>query len=130
MSNEKYYIDRAPIMEFIVGGLNGRDPMKNLGHDGIRILTELEFAPKADVVEVTHGRWLDIQLDPIWRSMLATCSHCRARGEVRVKSNECGFAVPDSDHCPHCGAKMDGNIVAICDEAWRFQFLPIVKKEG
>lgn len=23
----------------------------------------------------------------------------------------------------------DGNIVAICDEAWRFQFLPIVKKE-
>lgn len=24
----------------------------------------------------------------------------------------------------------DGNIVAICDEAWRFQFLPIVKKEG
>ena len=24
----------------------------------------------------------------------------------------------------------DGNIVIICDEAWMFQFLPIVKKEG
>ena len=24
----------------------------------------------------------------------------------------------------------DGNIVVICDEAWMFQFLPIVKKEG
>ena len=23
----------------------------------------------------------------------------------------------------------DGNIVVICDEAWMFQFLPIVKKE-
>ena len=24
----------------------------------------------------------------------------------------------------------DGNIVVICDEAWMFQFLPIVKKEA
>ena len=24
----------------------------------------------------------------------------------------------------------DENRVAICDEAWRFQFLPIIKKEG
>ena len=28
--------------------------------------------------------------------------------EVRVKSNQCGFAVPDSDYFPRCGAKMDG----------------------
>ena len=24
----------------------------------------------------------------------------------------------------------DGNIIAICDEAWRFQFLPVTKREG
>ena len=24
----------------------------------------------------------------------------------------------------------DGNIVALCDEAWMFQFIPILKKEG
>lgn len=24
----------------------------------------------------------------------------------------------------------DGNVVAICDEAWRFQFIPVVGKEG
>lgn len=24
----------------------------------------------------------------------------------------------------------DGNLIAICDEAWRFQFLPIVNKEA
>lgn len=24
----------------------------------------------------------------------------------------------------------DGNIVALCDEAWRFQFVPILQKEG
>ena len=68
---------------------------------------DIDVLPRADVTEVVHGQWLGIQLDPIWRSMLATCSHCRVRGEVRVKSNECGFAVPDSDHCPNCGSKMD-----------------------
>ena len=24
----------------------------------------------------------------------------------------------------------DGNVVALCDEAWRFQFLPIIKSHG
>lgn len=24
----------------------------------------------------------------------------------------------------------DGHVIAICDEAWRFQFLPIASKEG
>ena len=61
----------------------------------------------ADVETVVHAEWLDIVFDPMWRSMSATCSHCMVRGEVRVKSNECGFAVPDSDYCPHCGARMD-----------------------
>ena len=65
-------------------------------------------AATVDAVEVVHGRWLDIRFDPMWRSMLATCSHCKVRGEVRVKSSECGFAVPDSDYCPHCGAFMEG----------------------
>lgn len=65
-------------------------------------------APTVDAMEVVHAEWLDIRFDSMWRSMLATCSHCMVRGEVRVKSNECGFAVPDSDYCPHCGAKMDG----------------------
>ena len=67
-------------------------------------------APTVDAVEVVHAEWRDIVFDPMWRSMSATCSHCKVRGEVRVKSNECGFVVPDSDYCPHCGAKMDGGI--------------------
>lgn len=64
---------------------------------------------KVDAVEVVHAEWIDIRFDPMWRSMLATCLHCNVRGEVRVKSNECGFAIPDSDYCPKCGAKMDGD---------------------
>ena len=63
-----------------------------------------------DIIQVVHAEWIDIRFDSMWKSMLATCSHCKVRGEVRVRSNECGFAVPDSDYCPHCGAKMDGGI--------------------
>ena len=70
----------------------------------------LAEATTVDATEVVHAEWLDIRFDSMWRSMLATCSYCKVRGEVRVKSNECGFAVPDSDYCTHCGAKMDGGI--------------------
>lgn len=68
----------------------------------------IDNAPTVDAVEVVHGQWIDIQFNPILKSMVATCSHCKVRGNVRVKSNECGFAVPDSDYCPNCGALMDG----------------------
>lgn len=78
------------------------------GYADVVFADDIENAPIVDAVEVVHAEWIDIRFDPIWRSMFATCSHCKVRGEVRVKSNECGFAVPDSNHCPNCGAKMDG----------------------
>lgn len=99
MSNEKYYIDRAPIMQFIVDRLNERDPMKNLGYDGIRILTELEFAPKADVVEVVHAKW------EYWISAYsAFCTNCRYKRDL---TGDVGVF----NYCPNCGAKMEGCIV-------------------
>lgn len=80
------------------------------GSGWVVAIEDIADAPTVDAVEVVHAEWLDIRFDSMWRSMLATCSHCKVRGEVRVKSNECGFAVPDSDYCPHCGAKMDGGV--------------------
>lgn len=77
--------------------------------DGLDVVRYLNTLPTVDAVEVVHAEWIDIRFDQMWRSMLTTCSHCKIRGEVRVKSNECGFAVPDSNYCPNCGAKMDGD---------------------
>ena len=71
-------------------------------------VADIDTIPRVDAVEVVHAEWLDIRFDHMWKSMLATCSHCKVRGEVRVKANECGFAVPDSEYCPNCGAKMNG----------------------
>lgn len=93
-----YYSDRDLYYPYCVGYNNALN----------RVEESLDAAPTVDAAEVVHAEWLDIRFDSMWRSMLATCSHCKVRGEVRVKSNECGFAVPDSDYCPNCGAKMDG----------------------
>lgn len=62
--------------------------------------------PAADVVEVKRGRWENIVYNPVLKKMEATCSSCMCRGEIRVKGNCCGFVVPNSDFCPHCGADM------------------------
>ena len=44
------YIEKEPIIEFITKGLNNPDKTKAFGHDAIEILTEIEYAPTADVV--------------------------------------------------------------------------------
>lgn len=122
MADEKRLIDANALKEklqahhdFFVNAWGGFSnlPLKDKARvDEITsCIADVVNAPTVDAVEAVHAEWLDIQFDPMWRSMLATCSHCKVRGEVRVKSNECGFAVPDSDYCPSCGAKMDGGTV-------------------
>ena len=44
------YIDADALIEFITKGLNNPDKTKAFGYDAIEILTEIEYAPTADVV--------------------------------------------------------------------------------
>ena len=54
MANEQRLIDAEPIKKFIVDGLNNPDLKKAFGHDAIEILTEIEYAPTVDAVEVVR----------------------------------------------------------------------------
>ena len=95
------YIDKEPIIEFITKGLNNPDKTKAFGHDAIEILTEIEYALTADVVEAKHGEWIhsgrgfDVRGD-------YECSICHSPSGIKrfYNGNKYSF-------CPDCGAMMD-----------------------
>lgn len=43
------YIEKEPIIEFIVKGLNNPDKSEAYGYDAVEILTEIEYTPTADI---------------------------------------------------------------------------------
>lgn len=62
------------------------------------IMRVIETFPKADVVEVVHGRWENAHdWMPIYR-----CSVCKERNLFRNGDNVF------SNYCPNCGTRMDG----------------------
>ena len=56
----------------------------------------IEKLPAADVAPVVHGRWVEYQIPPI-----ICCSNCDWATGIEEKNFQ---------HCPNCGAKMDGEI--------------------
>ena len=71
----------------------------------------IEELPAADVAPVRHGRWITTSGEVFPGSSQFLCySH---------KHDECGFQYVDMydneyDHCPKCGAKMDGGVDDAC----------------
>lgn len=53
----------------------------------------IEDAPAADVAPVRHGRWLCVDTDT---EQFFLCNRCKKKEYW------------ESDYCPNCGAKMDG----------------------
>ena len=54
----------------------------------------IEKQPTVDAVEVVHGRWKHIHVGGI--GYIPACS-------------ECGWHDSETNYCPNCGAKMDGD---------------------
>ena len=70
-----------------------------------KIIDRIQCAPAADVVEVRHGRWIDM-------GDFISCSVCNS---TRLKEFLCDYAVAKrldvrTNYCPHCGARMDGGV--------------------
>lgn len=76
------YIKKEPIVEFITKGLNNPDKTKAYGYDAIEILTEIEYAPEADVVEVVRCsgcvHWQPLKEDRISKGVCCNeeCGNC------------------------------------------------------
>lgn len=73
-----------------------------------KVLREVSDTPAADVSPVVRGKWVHITRYNDGERMIATCSRCRDRGEVRSIRTEFGIWEIDSPHCPNCGVKMNG----------------------
>jgi hypothetical protein len=93
------YIKKEPIIDFIKNGLNNPNKEEAFGYDVIAILTEIEYAPTADVEVVRHARWLD-----------GRCTNCGHEALDYLDETPCGCTMRTyiTKYCPNCGAKMDG----------------------
>ena len=92
MANEKRLIDANALR--VHRGINVGT---NLG--GLRAIVlekDIRNAPTVEAVEVVHGRWEPWAIQP---NGFVGSYRCTA----------CGIAnINDSNYCPNCGAKMDG----------------------
>lgn len=93
MADEKRLVDATPIIKFIEDGLNNPDKSKAFGHDAIEILTEIEFAPTVDAVEVVRCK---------------ECKHWHYSEEGSYCENPDGLDnyAEDDDFCS-CGERKD-----------------------
>ena len=73
-----------------------------------KITDRIKAAPAADVVEVVHGEWVKGRKEKLYYNddmsgfydFPVTCSVCK------FDITDEGFY--ETDYCPNCGAKMDG----------------------
>lgn len=70
--------------------------------DRCEINEVLNGLPAVDAVEVKHGRWLEC--DDGWGDIHYQCSECGQEWNLDAGTPE----ENNMNHCPNCGAKMDG----------------------
>ena len=63
----------------------------------------INYLPTADVAEVKHGKWIEVQKENIWNDIVPVLE-CSACGKYTVGTRG---IMTKSNYCPNCGAKMD-----------------------
>lgn len=88
---EKEFIEREAVVAFLENMAASRYL--------IQCFENKEKFPAADVVEVRHGEWIKHPYHKYWE-----CNLCDGSAPVDCQKEE----FYQSDFCPSCGAKMDG----------------------
>ena len=87
----KEYIEREKAIEWFMAFVH-------MGESDIpaeTVISDLKYAiPAADVAEVRHERWLCVDTDT---EQFFLCNRCKKKEYW------------ESNYCPNCGAKMDGD---------------------
>lgn len=95
------YIERQEaISQFIDYDLNHKDTLS--ARKAIQILDNI---PAVDMIPAKHGKWV------LNKHGELVCSECQAVARIIQVSNLIDLNYADYDNsnfCPHCGAKMDG----------------------
>ena len=63
----------------------------------------INYLPTADVAEVKHGKWIEVQKENIWNDIVPVLE-CSACGKYTVGTRG---IMTKSNYCPNCGAKID-----------------------
>ena len=67
--------------------------------DWQEIIDGIESVPAADVAEVKHGKWIEVQKENIWNDIVPVLE-CSACGKYTVGTRG---IMTKSNYCPNCG---------------------------
>ena len=97
------YIDRSELLR--IESLLDSDVLRASKTASViydQIMYDIEHIPAADVAEVKHGKWIEVQKENIWNDIVPVLE-CSACGKYTVGTRG---IMTKSNYCPNCGAKM------------------------
>lgn len=111
---EKEYIERGALMVKLVRKFYPVIPTGSIAeHFCTAVLDTINNQRAADVVEVRHGKWIDVEVSDISSSNKLPFTdiasmRCDKCGRYHNEIYYYGSPVEQARYCPNCGAKMDG----------------------
>ena len=100
------YIKREALekdLNIRLSALRGKNGYYDHYTDGFdECVDRVENFPAADVAEVKHGEWIEVQKENIWNDIVPVLE-CSACGKYTVGTRG---IMTKSNYCPNCGAKM------------------------
>jgi hypothetical protein len=99
------YIDRDEVLK------KAWDADTRCGYVQVVDVSDIESAPTADVIEITHGRWVYDPDGIDWNIGAWRCSECGCKNDnLGSDRNINPYHYAGSKFCGNCGAKMTGDI--------------------